>query len=176
MYPYLRAALRLFGPSRGKPPLKITDSFETHHRAWPTDTDIFGELNHGRILTLFELARWEMTRRMGLRRLVLREGYGFAIAGASVRYRRRIPTWSRYKVATRILGWDTRFIYIQQTMWLKGEACHSVLLRTAFVRRGRAVPTAELEEKIGLGESPELPPWVRAWIEADATRPWPPEI
>jgi hypothetical protein len=28
---------------------------------------------------------------------------------------------------------------------------------------------------LGAGaESPDLPAWVRAWIEAEATRPWPP--
>jgi acyl-CoA thioesterase FadM len=175
MYPYPRAIARFF-LARRKGKLDFYDAFVTHHRAWPWDTDIFGELNHGRILTLFELARWEMTTRMGMDRLVLKEGFGFAIAGTSVRYRRRIPTWSRYQVKTRFLGFDGRFFYINQSMWMGDEPCHDALLRAAFMHGGKSVPAAEMAAKMGMTESPPLPEWVTKWIEADAARPWPPDV
>ena len=175
MYPYARAAARLFGASR-KSRLGFFDEITTHHRAWPTDTDIFGELNNGRILTLFEMGRWEMTMRMGLGRLVLREGFGFAVAGVSVRYRRRIPTWSRYHMKTRLLGWDERFMYVDQSMWRGDEACSQLLLRAAFMHKGKSVAPQVVTQKLGVdAQSPALPDWVANWIEADATRPWPPQ-
>jgi hypothetical protein len=37
------------------------------------------------------------------------------------------------------------------------------------------VPVAEFLAELGLpDESPPLPAWVHAWIDAEATRPWPP--
>lgn len=175
MYPYVRAAATLLS-SRRKPPLDPFATLVTRHRAWPSDTDIFGELNHGRILTLYELGRWALTARTGVARLLFRDGFGFAVAGVSVRYRRRIPLWSRYEMRTRMLGWDARFYYMDQSMWLGDVAANQLLLRAAFLKKGKSVPPAEIAARVGLGdESPALPDWAANWIEAEATRPWPPE-
>ena len=65
MYPYIRSIHALLS-ARKLPPMGLYDTHVSHHRAWPWDTDMFGELNNGRILTLFELGRWQMTVRLGL--------------------------------------------------------------------------------------------------------------
>ncbi|MEK6217047.1 MAG: thioeseterase, partial [Boseongicola sp.] len=71
MYPYIRAAYAMV-KARSLPPMRLYDTHVSHHRAWPWDTDVFGELNNGRILTLFELGRWQSTVRLGLIRPFLR--------------------------------------------------------------------------------------------------------
>ena len=65
MYPYIRAAYVML-KARSLPPMAPYDTHVSHHRAWPWDTDMFGELNNGRILTLFELGRWQAAVRAGL--------------------------------------------------------------------------------------------------------------
>jgi hypothetical protein len=65
-------------------------------------------------------------------------------------------------------------------MWTGEDCASQVLIRSAVVGRVNGartgiVPPSELAVALGAGpESPDLPEWVKAWIAADATRPWPP--
>lgn len=174
MYPYLRAGLAAWQAKRD-PSASILSTAATYHRAWPWDTDMYGELNNGRILTLGELGRWGLAKRIGLLEALKRRKAAMAIAGASVRYRRRIPVFARYRIETRCLGWDERFFYLDVSMWMGDMACNQVLLRAAFVNKGGVIPPTELAPELGhSGPSPVLPDWVEAWKSAEATRPWPP--
>ena len=176
MYPYIRAALMLFRASR-KPKLpELTSTVSSEHRAWPWDTDIFGELNHGRILTLFELNRWELAQRLGLIRHIRKRKRGLTVAGVSIRYRRRVPIFSRYRVETRPLGWDDKFMYGEQQMWIGDLACNQMLIRLAVIGRDGAIEPRSIASDLGYDPtSPALPDWVQNWISAEGTRPWPPE-
>ena len=137
---------------------------------------MFGELNNGRILTLFELGRWQSAVRMGLTRIFLKDRITLAVAGASVRYRRRIALFHRYRIQTRFLGHGERFIYVEQSMWQGETPCHHMVLRFAVRDKGKTVPPREFLERAGLPvEQPGMPDWVRAWSDADDLRPWPPE-
>ncbi|MEM9971841.1 MAG: acyl-CoA thioesterase, partial [Pseudomonadota bacterium] len=174
MYPYLRAAWMIYR-ARRLPPMGIYDTHVSYHRAWPWDTDMFGELNNGRILTLFELGRWQSTVRYGFLRYFLKNRMSFAVAGVSVRYRRRIPVFQRYRIQTRVLGYGERFIYIEQSMWQGDTPCHHMLLRAAIRDKDGTVLPRDFMERAGLEAEPrELPAWVRAWADADGERPWPP--
>ena len=116
MYPYIRA-ISMILKGRRMPPMGVYDTHVSFHRAWPWDTDAMGELNHGRILTLFELARWQSTVRIGVMGKVIKMGIMFPVAGLSVRYRKRVPTWQKYRIQTRFLSYDDRFTYVEQSMW-----------------------------------------------------------
>jgi hypothetical protein len=98
-----------------------------------------------------------------------------AVAGSSVRYRKRVTAFTRLTMHSRCIGWDDRFIYNEQSMW-RGEDCTShVLIRSAITSKAGIVPPVELARAAGISlESPALPDWVLAWIKADACRPWPP--
>ncbi len=175
MYPYFRAAyLMLRG--RSMPKIGVYDTHVSHHRAWPWDTDAFGELNNGRILTLFELGRWQATVRMGFMGVIIRERLMLPVAGVSVRYRKRVPIFQKYRMQTRFLGFDDRFVYAEQSMW-QGDTCnHHLLLRAAVKSRQGTINPKDFAAMIRVDQtSPELPDWANAWIEADKTRPWPPE-
>ena len=175
MYPFLRLAWQMWR-HRADPPLPLTGTHVSHHVCWPWDLDGFGEMNNGRVLTLFDLGRFTSGSRFGLMAVLRRNRWGLAVAGGSTRYRRRILPFARIEMRTRLAGWDARFFYIVQEMWIGGECACQALLRTAVTGGGRAVPTEKVVEALGRDEPPpELPAWVRAWIAAEAERPWPPE-
>lgn len=175
MYPYVRA-LYFMAKARKMPKIGIYDWHVSTHRAWPWDTDLFGELNHGRILTLFELDRWAATVRMDLLKPVIKGRIMLPVAGLSVRYRKRIPTWQTYRVQTRFLGYDDRFTYVEQSMW-QGDTCmNHLLLRAAIKGKAGTIKPRDFLEQIGRDtEKPPMPAWAQNWIDADGTRPWPPE-
>ena len=177
MYPYLRMVKEIL-KFRKAPPLGIFDTHFSHHLCWPQNIDPWLELNNGRTLTLYDLGRIPMAGRTGLHRIAKAKGWGLAVAGASVRYRKRVKMFDRIEMYSRLLGWDERFIYMDQTMWVRGACTSQALLRSAITQGKRGiVPPAEMAVAMGLsGESPALPGWVQDWIAADATRPWPPVV
>lgn len=176
MYPFLRFAWHM-AAARRLPRLPPFGTHVSRHVCWPWDIDPWVELNNGRTLTLYDLGRIPLVVRCGLAEAVRREGWGFAVAGASVRYRRRIKPFERFTMASRMIGWDERFLYMEQSMWKGADCANHMLLRSACTARGGRgiVPPAEVGAVLGLPpDSPPLPGWVRAWIEAEAERPWPP--
>lgn len=174
MYPFIRLAAETLR-ARRLPPLGLFDPHVSRIRCLPWDLDPWIELNNGRTLTLFDIGRVPLVLRLGLVRVVREKGWGLTVAGSSVRYRRRVQAFQRLEMRSRLMGWDARFLYIGQSMWRAGECTSQVLIRMAVTGKTGIVPPAEVARALGVAaESPPLPGWVAAWIEADATRPWPP--
>lgn len=174
MYPVLRLSLELALAAR-KPALGPEDVHESFHTCYPWDLDFQFEMNNGRVLSIYDLGRIPFALRVGLLRAMRQNGWGFAMAGASVRYRRRVPGFSRIRMTSRAVGRDARFIYLEQTMWQGDEAASNILYRSAITGKSGIVPTDEVAVAIGATDwNPQMPDWVKAWIAAEDTRPWPP--
>lgn len=176
MYPLLRFATELLA-ARKAPVLGMLDAHVSTHRCWPWDLDPWIELNNGRTLTLYDLGRIPMALRNGTVGLMRANGWNITVAGNSLRYRRRIKGFQKFTMVSRMIGWDQRFFYVDQSIWSKGECCNQMLLRGAITSAKGMVPPAQLMQAAGIAaDSPPLPDWVTAWIAADAKRPWPPEL
>ena len=175
MYPVLRLAKEMIA-HRNAPPIALRAAHVSEHICWPWDIDLWRELNNGRTLTLYDLGRIPMAARAGLLTALKDNRWGLTVAGSTIRYRRRIRMFERFTQKSRVLGWDARFLYVEQSMWKRdGECASHVLIRTAITDANGIVAPARVAAALGLPEtSPELPAWVEAWIAADAHRPWPP--
>ena len=174
MYPFVRMAKEMFKFRRAEP-VGLTDPHISHHICWPWDLDFWFELNNGRTLTLYDLGRIPLAMRTGLIPVLKRERWGLTVAGNTMRYRRRVRAFHRVEMVSRMIGWDERFFYMEQSMWKAGECTSHMLIRSAVTSANGMVPPADvLAAAARPGASPELPDWVKAWIDADALRPWPP--
>lgn len=175
MYPYVRMAKELW-KFRNAPRLGILEPHISSHRIWPWDLDPWRELNNGRTLTLFDLGRIPMSVRMGFDRVAKAKGWGITVAGNSTRYRRRVTLLQKVTQISRVVGWDDRFTYLEQSFW-RGDDCTShMLLRSAFTSKSGIVPPAEVLAALGQPvQSPALPDWISHWIAADQRRIWPPQ-
>ncbi|QYK42479.1 MAG: acyl-CoA thioesterase [Paracoccaceae bacterium] len=174
MYPFLRMGLELWQHRRAAP-LPILGTHLSTHTCLPWDLDPWKELNNGRTLTLYDLGRIPLGQRTGLHKVLMQNRWGMTVAGNSTRYRRRVRLFDRLTMVTRCIGWDERFIYMEQSMW-KGDDCTShILIRSAVTSVEGIVAPGRVLAALGQPtESPPLPDWVQAWIAADALRPWPP--
>ena len=176
MYPFLRFAKEMLKYRRA-PRIGLLEAHVSTHRCWPWDLDPWIELNNGRTLTLYDLGRIPMAVRTGIVDILRQNQWGFTVAGNSVRYRRRIKAFQRFTMVSRSIGWDDRFLYMEQSMWRGGECCNHMLLRVAITSAQGIVPPPRALQAAGRDpESPALPEWVQAWIAADAMRPWPPAL
>ena len=173
MYPYLRSARVLLAAQFGQ---RLKFDGESVLRLWIGlgDIDIFPEVNNGRHLTLMDLGRFDLAVRSGFWKTIHREGWGLTVGGASVRFRHRVPPFSRVLLRTRVVGRDDRWFYFHQKMETGGRVCSAALVRAGITSKGGLVPVERVLEATGrAGWEPELPEWVRAWIDADDQRPWP---
>lgn len=174
MYPVIRLA-KEFIKFRKAPPLGLFDTHVSHHICWPQDIDVWVELNNGRTLTLYDFGRFVLFQRAGVLKVMRAKGWAGTVAGSSVRYRRRVRMFHRLEMRTRIVGWDARFLYIEQSMWRNGECTSNALVRNAVTGADGLVSMADAAIALGVDPiSPPLPEWVTAWSQADSLRPWPP--
>jgi acyl-CoA thioesterase FadM len=159
-------------------PLGLFDTHVSGHVCWPWDLDPWMELNNGRTLTLFDLGRMPLSMRLGMVAALKANRWGMTAAGNTVRYRRRVRMFQRIEMHSRLIGWDARFLYVEQAMWRGGEALNHMLVRLAATDDRGILPPSRLIAAMGHGDlpSPVLPDWVQAWIAAEATRPWPPAV
>ncbi len=176
MYPVIRMMKEIIIARRAGP-LDPLGTNVTHHICWPQDIDIFMELNNGRTLTLYDLGRVPMAVRIGFDKVLKQRKWGLTIAGSSVRYRRRIRPFQKFTMHSRLIGWDDKFMYLDQSMWSKGQCTSQALLRSAVTDKNGIVAPVELARALDLPEnSPPLPDWVRHWIAAEDQRVWPPVL
>ncbi|MBN2630283.1 MAG: thioesterase family protein [Rhodobacteraceae bacterium] len=176
MYPYVRMFKELF-KFRNAPPLGLFDTHVSHHVCWPWDIDPWMELNNGRTLTLYDLGRIPLGQRMGLHKRLAANGWGLTVAGNTTRYRRRVQMFNRVEMRSRVIGWDARFLYIEQSMWRQGDCTSHILIRSAITSKAGIVPPSDMAQAMGHDpQSPALPDWVQNWIAAEASRPWPPQM
>ena len=176
MYPFVRLIKEMV-QHRSSAPLAPTGTHVSHHICWPWDLDLWMELNNGRTLTLYDLGRIPLARRAGLINALKKNRWGLTMAGASVRYRRRVRAFDRIEMWSRLVGADDKFMYLEQSMWVAGEAASHILYRAAVTDQHGIVPTEKVVAALGLTETPmDLPDWIVAWIDAEAQRPWPPEF
>ena len=174
MYPLIRFLLAMWRARRAAP----IGPFDTHAErltCMPWDIDLWAELNNGRTLTLYDIPRSAHALRTGLVAMLRREGWGMTVAGSSVRYRRRVRMFHRVTATARLIGWDDRFVYLEQAMWRGGDCTSHMLLRAAFTGPDGIVPPTRVAAAMGLDTAPPLPDWVTAWAAAEAQRPWPPD-
>ena len=175
MYPFLRM-IKSMWVARTLPPLEMGEVHVSYHRCWPWDIDMWMELNNGRTLTLYDLGRIPLAQRSGLIGMLAKNRWGLTMAGAVIRYRRRVRTFEKVEMRSRAVCWDDRFIYLEQSMWKKdGECASHIVYRAAVTDKNGIVPTSRVVEALGItGETPAMPEWIANWIKAENTRPWPP--
>ena len=104
----------------------------------------------------------------------MKNKYAFVIGGSTMRYRKRLAPFRKATVRSKIVGFDEKFYYFQQTIEQKGEVKSSALIRAGIRFKGGSAPPREIMSDLGYELEPFMEPWVVEWAEWDnETRPWP---
>ena len=174
MYPVVRL-LTASTKALFSKPIEVDAVSEISFRCRPWDIDMFLELNNGRVLTLYDLGRFDFSIRMGLARILKENKWGLVVAGASIRYRQRVRMFDKVTIRTHVDSFDDRWIYVVQSMWVKGQPSSSILLRTGVTSKGKVLSTDEVLKALSIeGWKPEPVGWVKDWIRTEQDRDWPP--
>ncbi|MGI9281332.1 MAG: acyl-CoA thioesterase [Endozoicomonas sp.] len=174
MYPFFRL-LTTIRKAKKAPSLPAHAVSENSFRCMPWDLDLFMEMNNGRVLTLYDLGRFTLSIQTGLAKVLKDNSWGLVVAGSTTRYRKRVRMFDAVTMYTQVVAMDERWIYIIQSMWVKGEPTSSILLRTAITEKGKMIDTERVRKAMGQkGWDPQPEGWVKAWIDSEDSRPWPP--
>ncbi len=175
MYPIVRLVLGIL-KAKQSAPVNFHEPSIIHFRCRPWDLDMFQELNNGRALTLYDLGRFDLAIRTPLMKALKANQWGLVVAGSTVRYRKRIRMFDKIEMRTQMVGFDERWIYLTQSMWVKGEPCSSLLIRTGVTAKGKVIPPQQAQDAMGIEHLDFAPSqWLNQWTESEALRPWPPE-
>jgi acyl-CoA thioesterase FadM len=148
------------------PPLGVLDEDLLHMRVWPNDIDLNLHLNNARYLSLMDYGRTHLLARTRLLGHIIRSRWQPLVGAAWVTYRRSLPLFSAFQLSSRLVCWDDRWFYLEQTFtgpaglaavgWVKG------ILRDA---NGSVAPQTVIETVAPGVLSPPMPESIAAWNE-----------
>lgn len=154
---------------------RITDVVSLNMTVWPTDLDMNMHMNNGRYLTIMDLGRLAFILKSGLWRFVFKHKSVPILSAAKIRYRLPLNPFQKFRLETRILGWDEKWFYIEQRFILaegdKKDAVAAIaLVKGSFFdnQKKQIVAVKDLLEVLGTEEaSPDLPDYVLSWQAAE---------
>ncbi len=173
MYPVFRLITSSLMATR-KPKLEPCGVSKMSFYARPWDLDMFLEMNNGRVLTLFDLSRFDLSIRTGFAKALWDNKWGLAVAGSTIQYRKRVRLFNKVTMHSQLVGIDEKWLFVAQSMWVRGKPTSAALLRTCVTSPKGTVPTSEVLAAMGIESfTPELPEWAKDWERMDKSRPWP---
>ena len=148
--------------------LQPLDESVVAFRVFPNDLDTNLHMNNGRYLTLMDLGRLDLLLRLGIAGEVRRRRWNPVVASLAIRYRRSLQPWQRYELRTRLVGWDDRWFFMEQSFTRGGELMAHSIVKALFVGPDGRVPPQELVDATGFRvDPPEIPEAIRRWEEAE---------
>ncbi len=148
------------------PPLGILEEDRIRLRVWPNDIDLNLHLNNARYLSIMDYGRTHLLARTGLLTHIIRSRLKPLIGAVWVTYRRSLPAFAAFTLASRLVCWDERWFYMEQTFtgreglaaigWVKA------VLRDAA---GTLDPQKVLENIAPSISSPPVPETIAGWNE-----------
>ncbi|MCL1869564.1 MAG: thioesterase family protein [Promicromonosporaceae bacterium] len=166
----LQLALMAVRPRRPVEGRRILDPSVTDLRVNLLDLDILRHVNNGVYLQMADVARWNYLADLdGVRRLGERRWYP-VVAASTTKYRRSLRLGERFRITTRVLGWDDRVVYLEQVFTRGDDVCATTWLAGRFLSRdGSRVAMPDVIALLGdeaPAASPPLPEEVAAWARA----------
>ena len=135
-------------------------------RVWAIDIDLNLHMNNARYLSIMDYARTHLLARTRLLDHILRARWQPLLGAVWMTYRRSLRLFSAFEITSRLVCWDDRWFYIEQTFtgneglaavgWVKGA------LRDAH---GSVDPHTVIQRVAPGLASPPMPETIATWNE-----------
>ena len=170
-YPYIRL-IRTYLTSLVKEELNIQQATSLEFRAGILDIDPYMEINNGRYHTLADIGRFNHGFRTGFFKKAIKNKLSFMVAGATAKYRYRIPFGKKFKMVSQIVYVDEKWVYYLTNFFLDDRLSASVLARTGTIKSGKLLKTKEASQYFRISvPTYDLPDWISLWISSDSKYP-----
>jgi acyl-CoA thioesterase FadM len=150
--------LWLFISASKRKRIGLTDESDLILRVLPTDLDINMHLTNARYLSMMDLGRTELIIQTGMLRKVFARRWLPVVAVANLKFIKQINPFQRFKLITRVIGWDEKWFYIEQRFEANEKLAAVGVIKGLFRSKSGNVPTAEMLRLADYaGDAPELP-------------------
>jgi acyl-CoA thioesterase FadM len=129
-----------------------------HLRVWPNQIDFNLHLNNARYLSIMDYARVHLLARGGVLTPVFKARWAPVVGAVWISYRRSLPLWASYELATRLVAWDNRWFYMEQIFTGKDGLVAVGWVKGALVGKSGAVNPQQVMDLVEPGiVSPPIP-------------------
>lgn len=133
-------------------------------RAGLFDIDFNMHVNNARYMVFMEKARWDHPIQTNTWDLMVKEKLNFIVAGIEMGYIREIPFAKQFEVQTHYLGWDEKYVYLEQRFVVEGKIYAYGLVKAVFFQKGRLALPEKVAELLGIQHSKDvLPEHISLW-------------
>jgi YbgC/YbaW family acyl-CoA thioester hydrolase len=165
----VQLALAMWRPRPAVPGQGILDPSVTRLRVHLGDLDVLRHVNNGVYLQMMDVGRSNLLADLGAFGPLAERGWFPVVAASTIKYRRSLTYRQRFELTSRVLGWDARVVYLEQTFTSRGEhVARGVVAGRFLARGGERVAATDVVDLLTAGDvvSPELPADVLAWAQA----------
>jgi acyl-CoA thioesterase FadM len=151
---------------RPLPPLAILEEDRIRMHVWPNDIDLNFHLNNARYLSLMDYARTHLLARAGILTHIVRKRWQPLVGAVWITYRRSLPLWAAFNLTSRLVCWDQRWFYIEQTFTSRDDLAAIGWVKGALRDSSGIVPPQRVIDRITPGAvSPPMPESIATWNE-----------
>jgi acyl-CoA thioesterase FadM len=138
-------------------------------RVWPHDIDINLHLNNGRYMQIIDVNRMEFLLRTGVAQIIFNRRWKPILGSTTIQFRRELRLWEQAIASTRLVGWDSRWVYLEHRIeTLGGRPVAIAMAKAGFRCKGAWIPIETLRAALPF-PLPDmvLPAHVDAWRTLD---------
>ncbi len=151
----------------------IMDESRLTFRVWPHDCDLNLHLNNGRYLTFMDLGRIHLLGQMKLLGQLIKRRWKPVLGAAEINFIRPLKPLQKFSLASRLLGWDEKYFYIEQRFTTQdAKLCAIALVKGVFIANGERCKPEDTLRLAGKTPPtpPELPETVKHWKQLSAMK------
>lgn len=139
-----------------------------HLTVLPNDLDLNFHMNNGRFQSVMDLGRLDLILRTGLMKHVFSKRWAPLVGGFNIRYRQSLKPFQRYRLHTKIIGWDEKWFYMEQRVTRSNRLIAVALVKTLLRGHKRNIPPPEVLRTLHMNiDPPEIPERVLQWLSMD---------
>ena len=140
------------------PRIGVLETDVLNLRVWPNDVDFNFHLNNARYLSVMDYGRIHLLARGGVLKPALKARWAPVVGAVWITYRRSLPLWARYQLATRLVCWDERWFYMEQIFSSREGLVAAGWVKGALLKNSAIVPPQQIMEMAHPGiQTPPIP-------------------
>jgi acyl-CoA thioesterase FadM len=159
VFPWLRL-IRVGVGLIGAPKIDMFATTRVALRVWPNDLDINLHVNNGRYLALADIGRLHWFVLSGALGVAQRQRAFPVVGDALAKFRRDLKVFQSFEIHSRLIGWDSKWGYIEHRFVRRRRVVGMVVIRGLFKGPGGPIdPGVLLAGLAHSAPSPQLPEW-----------------
>jgi acyl-CoA thioesterase FadM len=149
---------------RPLPRIGVLDEDVLRLRVWPQDIDFNLHLNNARYLSFMDYGRIHLTSAAGILTPAIRHRWAPLVGSISITYRRSLALFAPFTLATRLLCWDEKWLYMEQVFQSQDGLAAIAWVKGLFRGAEGNIPPQQIIDLVAPGAvSPAIPAALEEW-------------